>query len=50
LGIWTLDLQVKENIFSTETDFWRRTAMTSTLLNVRNKVMREKARVTQFWK
>jgi len=47
LGIWTLNLQVKENMLDTETDFWRRAAMTSRLLKVRNEVMREKMHVTQ---
>jgi hypothetical protein len=47
MRIWTLDLQVEENMLSTETDFWRRAAMTSRLLKVRNEVMREKTRVTQ---
>ena len=40
-------LQVKENLFSTEMDFWRRAARNSRLLEMRKEVIREKMRVTQ---
>jgi len=43
-------LQVKENLFNTEMDFWRRAARNSRLLEMRKDVIREKMRVTQFLK
>jgi hypothetical protein len=42
-GLW-----IKEKLSSTEMDFWRRAARTSTIVKVRNEVIREKMRVTQI--
>jgi hypothetical protein len=42
LGNLDTGLQVKKRLVSTGMDFWRRTAMTSRLLKVRNKAIREK--------
>jgi hypothetical protein len=33
--IWTVDYRLKKKLLSTETDFWRRAAKTSTILKVR---------------
>jgi hypothetical protein len=40
--IWTLDYRLKIKLLGTETEFWRRVARTSRILEVRNEVIRQK--------
>jgi len=48
LGSMDTGLQVKENLFSTEMDFWRRAARKNPRLSeMRKEVIREKMGVTQ---
>lgn len=42
-----VDYKLRNNLLSTEIDFWRRAPRTSRLLKVRNEVIREKMGVTQ---
>jgi hypothetical protein len=45
--IWMVDYKLKNNLLSTEMDFWRSAPGTSRLLKVRNEVIGEKMGVTQ---